>query len=296
MKPSAPWLVGLDLVPENTGPLRLASWLTDGDAPAPLVGCHVVEAGLFRFAGEDLEAIVDAARDRVDEHLIAAGALERFRVREAVTAASVEEGLQDAILRHAAGALILGRWSRRSSRSLVRLGRIARRLLRALPVPVIVTPPDLLRTDLGDGPIILATETGEHSIAAARFAAAIAGAHGRPLVVAHVGVPLEHAAIYRLGPGWDAFQETRRTEIDAETAAWVDAHVPAGAEVVIREGDLVGELLSLAEARRSPMIVVGSRRLTLAERIFGSSTASTLAAHAPMPVAVIPGEPAVAAT
>ena len=48
------------------------------------------------------------------------------------------------------------------------------------------------------------------------------------------------------------------------------------------------ELLAVANEERASMIVCGSRRLSLAERIFSSSVGTELAAAAPIPVAIIP--------
>ncbi|MEZ4453431.1 MAG: universal stress protein [Nannocystaceae bacterium] len=288
MQRSAPWLVGLDLVPEHSGPLALAHWLAEGASAAPLVGVHVVEDSFLRFAGEDRERILDAAQAHIAEVLRDDGVLGRFAAREASTARSVEAGLESAALRHGARGLVLGRWSRRDARTVVKLGRITRRMLRALPVPVIVTPPELAGADLGDGPIVAAVELADHSIEAVRFAAALAREHGRRLVLAHIGAPYDHAAVYRLDAGWSALRIEHRRRLEGEAKAWAAAHAPADAELFVTEGDLVAELLALADARRSPMIVVGSRRLTLTERLFGSSVSSGLAALARVPVAVVP--------
>ncbi len=283
------WLVGLDLLPENTGVFRLLSWLRAREPEAEAIGVHVVETGLFRFLGERVPEILGSARARAQEAVVeASGDAELFTELETVAAITAERALIDAALRHRVQALIIGRWSRRGQRSLVKLGRVARRLLRALPVSVIVTPPDLLRSDLAEGPILFATGLSETSIEAARFAVSLAERSGRPLVVAYVGVPRSHAALYVLEDEMEALIEEEQRGVEMDARAWVQAHVAGASEVRVVFGQIEGELLELAEALQASMIVCGSRGLSAAERIFASSTASNLAGLARCPVAVVP--------
>jgi len=288
MEETTRWLVGLDLLPENTGVFRFTSWLRAREPGAQAIGVHVVETGLFRFLGERVPTILEGARERVDEAVSEAGGIQLFAKIEAVAASTAESGLMDAALRYGVRALVIGRWSRRGQRSLVKLGRVARRLLRALPVPVIVTPPDLLRSDIGGGPILLATDLSETSSAAARFAVDLAERSGRSLVVAHVGVPRSHAALYVLDAEMAGQVEQERREVEARVHAWAEANVGGGPEVKVAFGEIETELLELAEGLSAPMIVCGSRELSVAERIFASCTASNLAGLARCPVAVVP--------
>ncbi|HFE46302.1 MAG TPA: universal stress protein [Nannocystis exedens] len=286
MKDTTRWLVGLDLQPESSGVLSLASWLTSADSSVQAIGVHVVETGLFGYLGARIPTILDAARERAREALGAAGV--SLAAVQAVEAESAEIGLLAAAKHHRAAALLIGRWSRMGSRSMVRLGRVARRILRELPLPVVVTPPDLRLEDLGEGPVIIATDLSERSEAAAVFAAQIAARYGRALVAVHVGVPQEHAALYVLDDDCRALIEERHSQTKARAKAWVAQHI-AGAECVVVFGAIESEVLEFAEQRHALMIVCGSRGLSLAERIFASSTASSLAGHARCPVAVVPG-------
>ena len=289
MNETTRWLVGLDLLPENTGVFRLLSWLRAREPEAEAIGVHVVETGLFRFLGERVPEILDSARRRAQEAVVeASGDAELFAELDTVAAVTAERGLMDAALRHQAQALIIGRWSRRGQRSLVKLGRVARRILRALPVPVIVTPPDLLRSDLAEGPILFATGLSETSVDAARFAVDLAERSGRPLIVAYVGVPRSHAALYVLDDEMEALIEGERRGVEEKARAWAQTHVAEASEVRVVFGQIEGELLDLAEALKASMIVCGSRGLSIAERIFASSTASNLAGLARCPVAVVP--------
>jgi len=289
MEETTRWLVGLDLLPENTGVFRITSWLRAREPEAQAIGVHVVETGLFRFLGERVPTILEGARERVGEAVSeAGGGVELFAKLEAVAASTAERGLMDAALRHGARALVIGRWSRRGQRSVVKLGRVARRILRALPVPVIVTPPDLLRSDIGGGPILLVTDLSETSTAAARFAVDLAERSARPLVVAYVGVPRSHAALYVLDAEMEALIEQERREVEARAHAWVEANVAGDPDVKVAFGEIETELLELAEELSASMIVCGSRGLSVTERIFASSTASNLAGLARCPVAVVP--------
>ena len=288
MEATPRWLVGLDLLPQSVGVLRVAEWLRAGAPPAHCVGVHVVETGLLRFVGERTSTILDAARATLEETLRDTDALEAFTALEAIAAPDAEHGLVAAAARHQASGMVLGRWSRRGDTSLIRLGRVARRILRELPVPVIVTPPDLTRRELtGDGPIVLATDLTDASADAARFAVGLASRQGRRLIVVYVAVPITHASLYVLDDEWEVLRRQEEQLVAGRVDAWARAHAP-GAEVVIAAGPVAERLLEIQSGRGAVMIVVGSRRLSLAERIFGSSLASGLAAIAPCPVAVVP--------
>lgn len=287
MKDTTRWLIGLDLQPESTGVFCLASWLATGSGlELQSIGVHVVETGLFGYLGTHMPTILDDARGRAREALSTAGV--SFAAVQAIEAESAELGLLAAAKHHRATVLLIGRWSRLGSKSLVRLGRVARRILRELPLPVIVTPPDLREVDIGEGPVIFATDLCERSEAAAAFAAEIAARHGRGLVAVHVGAPQDHAALYVLDEACRQRIEGRHRRIEAEVKAWVAEHA-AGAECVVVFGAIESEVLRLAEERGALMIVCASRGLSLTERIFASSTASNLAGHAKCPVAVVPG-------
>ncbi len=274
------WVIGLDLLPGSRGPLWVGVWLRSSSPPALCVAAHVVEGGASA-------EVVGAARARLDGWIAEAGAAGVFDVSEVLAAANPERGLVDAMAAHQATGIVIGRWSRRAETSLVRLGRVARRLLRDLPGPVIVTPPDLEASQL-DGPILLATDLAASSTTAARFAVTLAARLGRPLVAVHVEVPVSGVASdvpERDRPVLRA-QEERLVRERAE--AWAREHLPPGVEVVIEAGGVADRLLAVQAGLRAAMVVVGSRQLSLVARIFGSSLASGLAAVAPSPVAVVP--------
>ena len=100
----------------------------------------------------------------------------------------------------AASGLVIGRAAERGSRAVVRLGRVARRVLRRLPCPVVVVPPDL--SAVADGPILLATDLDVASASAVTFARDLAARHGRELKVVHVGETRYSDLIDDLEPYW----------------------------------------------------------------------------------------------
>ena len=58
--------------------------------------------------------------------------------------------------------------------------------------------------------------------------------------------------------------------------------------IVVVDGPIVRALWTAAVKERACMLVCGSRRLSLLERIFTSSVGSELAATSPLPVAIVP--------
>lgn len=283
MTPASPWFVALDLRERTRGALAFASWL--GAGGEPVVGVYVLEAWSRPYTRDEVEADVAAAVARVVQSL-GGRAPDSLIIEEAETA---EAGLT----RVAAGAtgLIVGRAASDPRRALLRLGPIARKLLRGLPAPVIVVPPTLVR--VAPGPILLATDLGPASDAAVVFARDLAARHERALELVHVGEDFyeedERDDIVR-HPAWLRAREAYRREVAQATEQWAETHGLADVPRHVRHGDPVLELADLAEARDAALVVVGSRRLGLPARLFLSSTASALAGLATCPVAVVPPE------
>lgn len=78
--------------------------------------------------------------------------------------------------------------------------------------------------------------------------------------------------------------------VPPEHEEWVDNYGLGGARTETSPGDPVEQTLKLAQAHDASIIVCGSRRLSLADRVFQASTGSTLAAYARRPVVVVPPE------
>jgi nucleotide-binding universal stress UspA family protein len=288
------WIIGLDLRPRSRGALQLAKWLAAATADRgadQFVAVHVLAEDHLRAALQlhHLDEVVEGARaaaQRSLEEAACTGVVDGVEVVQALTA---HEGLEEARARHAADGLLVGRAAESHGTHLVRLGRVARRLLRHLPSPVVVAPPDLEAARLGTGPIAALSSLAEDSVEPCRFAAVLATRTARSLTVAHlVRDPLSGSAPYlprgsldRMGDDWVA-------EGERGLARWLaDVGLQPGATAV-RRGDLLHSALQLAEEQRAPLLVVGARRLSGLDRFFSPSVGRELAAVAPVPVAVVP--------
>ncbi|MCA9694402.1 MAG: universal stress protein, partial [Myxococcales bacterium] len=184
--------------------------------------------------------------------------------------------------------LILGRRAPTAGGRVVRLGRVARRLLRALPGPVVIVPPDLDPATLGDGPVIATTDARDDSLPACRFAVALARALGRSALLVHV-VPTPDVWIHEavMLPPEQVFGRLQ-AEGEAVLARWAQRHELDALERFVDVGGVVHGVEAIAQARNAPLIVCGSRQLGAIPRFFAGSVASELAASSRLPVAVIP--------
>lgn len=278
------WIVGIELSPRSSGALQFARWLRE-TLHARVLGVYVSEMYMLGLPPSDGAAFVLAMRSEAEHWLGSLGAgapgaaIDATQILDEVDA---EAGLVKAA-RGAAG-LIIGR--RVGKHRYIRLGRVARRLLRSLPAPVIVVPPEL---DAGGfaGPVLLATDLHEQSIPAARFAASFAAAAGRGLVCVHIGQPRWDSVSPEAEPRWAELRRIYRENTEREAHAWA-ARVCPGAEVMLEYGDPAERLAAVAELRRASLLVLGSQRLGLVGRIFIGSAASTVAATAGCAVAVVP--------
>jgi nucleotide-binding universal stress UspA family protein len=193
----------------------------------------------------------------------------------------------------AAGALaattgiIVGRRAAESDSSIIRLGKVARRLLRRLDSPVFVVPPDLERAAIGAGPIVCAVDLDPIGVAVARFGERLGRAIGRPTRLVHVVESGDPIGLEYLPEGtWNNLRARRAEVGQAELDAWRD-EAGLSAYTVLAEGQTVPKLLGAARELDACMILCGSRRLSVAQRMWMSSVGSTLAAGARVAVGVV---------
>lgn len=285
------WIVGLDLRPSSQGAIKLGAWLCEHTTNDDhIVGVHVLEEGpLQRLleSRDDLE-LERLARAKADEILAAVGATDRVEELSIVRAASAEDALVEATDTKHARALVIGRHAAHPERAIVQLGRVARRLSRTLPVPLIITPPDLDAAKLGGGPILVATQLGDDSAGAVRFARGLATHLGRDLAVAHVVPMTEDLGMYGPAGAGQTVLDQFQVEGERDLATWMREQDLAGNPGVVAVGHVAERLAGIAEAEDALMIVCGSRRLGALERLFRSSIGVTLAATAHVPVALVP--------
>lgn len=288
------WIVGLDLRPSGQGALRFARWLAKAnhEGEPVFVGVHVlVEAHLravLRY--HHLEELISGAREQARMLVGNAGASDVLAELHVVQGQNAEESLDAARVYHNAEGLIVGRQAPRDGYHILRLGKVARRLLRRLDGPVVVVPPDWEPDQVAaDGPILCATNLEPGAVRAARFAAETATRLGRRLMLVHtVPVPDDYGANYIPLASREKIAAEHQVEGEHDLAKWVEALGIAGTEQVVRQGHVTEQILRLAEESRAAMLVTGSRRLSAMERWLLTSVASELAATAPCPVAVVP--------
>lgn len=287
------WLIGMDLSDRGQGALGYARWLSDaltggGDR---FVGVHVLEqAELQQLLRHHHLAEIETKAEALAQRLIAeAGASECLAEHQVICGLSAEHSLSDLARQAGTRALIIGRQARRGEKRLVRLGRVARRLLRTLPAPVVVVPPDLGSTAVGSGPVMLAASTSADATGAADFARQLAADLGRPLSVAHV-VPGDDYLAAEMIPSGAAsvFFRDLREDHERRLQAWMHAHELGGVPHQVATGPVVDRLAQLAREAEAPLVVCGSRGLSPGMRLFSSSVASDLAAACEIPVAVVP--------
>lgn len=309
------WLVGFDPTPSSVGVVRFAAWLhaRTGGGHA-LHGIHVdprAAAGLDGSPGDgpDLDASQRWARAFLEEQ----------RVASAFAHVETVHGAPDKVLQALArerdyDGLLLGRAAPIEGSSIVSLGRVPRRLLRALELPTAVVPPDAYgpldpidagagptgaATELAPGPILVGVAPTPESLEAAAFAVTLGEALALPVVLAHAvppSRPVATAGVLSLEPrdptmrSSDIVPPEDTSAAAAAIEAWAARHGFDGLPLELRVGHAPVALVELARERNATLVVCGSRRLSLIDRLFSSSVGSELAAHADRPVVVVPSD------
>ena len=281
------WLVGADLGTRSEGALQAAAWMAKSATGQRCELVHVVEPAP-RLRSVMIERAVETARgelaamtDRLGLH----GPLDGV---DAVVADSAEEGLADRAEKGRYDVLLLGRAAPRSSDAIVRLGPVARRLLRRLPVAVGVVPPDLTTADVGAGRIVLGTDLTAASVAAGMFAARLARELRRDLVAMYVHDSGFHAPTFDAAGDVVLPSPSRPALAGENVARWVREHDFRNASPRYGEGPVADALLACAREEDAPIVVVGSRMLSPVQRVFKASVGSDLARLGDRMVIVVP--------
>lgn len=288
------WFVGVDLRERSNGALRWCTWAAKHDSrvePGSIVPVHVIEDRDLRplKAHLSLSEIERMSRESATLAVAAAGDDTAFAKLELTHDANAESAMAD--LADDAGddaVLVVGRKAPAGSVAWVRLGRVARRLLRAVACPVVVVPPDFEPPADDQGPILLAVSLGKDSEAAAKFAVETGKAWNRPVVVVHVtpsiavGYPpfADSAVVHQVAT-------QLRTDADRLLGEFMTNHGLATAQRHTTVGDVSDRILTIAREEKASLIVVGSRRLSLAARVYSSTVGPEVAGTATCPVAVV---------
>ena len=172
------WIIGIDLRPRSDGAVRFGGWLhAQAPGDVKLLGVHALEHDEDRYlhSREQVEVAIEET-------------LERAGVRAAFTSVEVSaadrpetalESLHQAVDAH---GFIIGRRASTDSGAIIRLGSVARRMLRRLVAPTFVVPPELEADKIGAGPIVVAVTPVEASVGAVKFAQRLATELRRSLV------------------------------------------------------------------------------------------------------------------
>jgi nucleotide-binding universal stress UspA family protein len=162
-----------------------------------------------------------------------------------------------------------------------------------VPRPIAVVPPDFDPSSLGRGPVVVGIAPEDHAIAAGRVGRELAASLDLPVLLAHVlpdptGYPLavaDPSLAYAAALATTDADQRRATE---QMQRWLDGNGLGDLPLRAEPGPRNRGLVDIAASVDASMIVCGSRRLSIHERIFQSSTGSDLAAHADRPVLVVP--------
>ncbi len=290
-KSNQTWGVGVELTADHMGPLRFAAALASGTDR--VVGIHVMpdQERLHPLVSRD-EAT--ALRQRITDD-VARLLVQHGIAREQVSARVVEDdypalALVEQASQQGLDALVIGRRARRDEDPIVRLGEVARRILRKLPAPVIVVPPDFGEGEgLSPGPVIVATDLTEHCVPAARFGARLAERFGRPLLFAHGTQGFHWGVSYVPAEALERLLEQSRADASAKLSEWATSIGLGHAQQHVFLGDPARNLVDLSFEHEAALLVTGSRALGPIERIFLASVSSEVASSTRCPTAVVPG-------
>jgi nucleotide-binding universal stress UspA family protein len=282
------WIVGLDLNERCRGALRFAAWLAKqgGDR---LVALHVLEEDhlLAALRYHHIDEVRGLARKAADAAIDEAGVRSSVASLEVLEGRRADETLVAARTYHHCDGIIIGRNAPRAGIRPVRLGRVARRVLRALPSPVFVVPPDL--STIGAGPVVVGCDLEDDGGSKVAFARDFADRFGRMLELVHVSpVPDAHGAQFWPEETIAKIRAEHARNSEKRLAQWAAANGLAAATRTVRLGSVGDALVELARARDAIAIITGSRRLSLLERWLVTSAGSDLAGHATCPVVVVP--------
>lgn len=283
------WIVGVDLGARSRGALHFSRWLAEAtgarweDAFVPV---HVLHDEHLRtvLRYHHLDEAVAAERAALERTM--AEVLPGVRAAiDVVQGTTIEDGLDAACARHRADGVIVSRAARRDSRRVLRLGSVARRLLRRLASPVIVVPPDLTASSVGTGPIVALSSLAPDSAPACRLARTIAEDARRDLALVHVvpGGAGEPASRRDAAPSLGDGPELALARWAAEHEVWPDL-------TAVVAGEAAEAALAFAEARRASLVVSGARPAAGVRDMVERKLWRRLAAHARCPVLVAPAE------
>jgi nucleotide-binding universal stress UspA family protein len=272
------WIIALELRHRSsTAAVQFARWLAEAAGASwreDFVAVHVLHADHLAavLRTRHLDEVLEEARAASEGEVARAWPGQDPPEVDVVQALTIDEGLEAARAAHRAGGVIIARVARRENHHLLRLGDVARRLLRRLASPVIVVPPGFSARSAGAGGVVALTSLGEDSLQACRLAGRVATSTGRELTIAHVASEDAEAP-------------------DAWVARWIEQHEVWPDATAVLNGDLAEAGLAFAEAREAFLLAIGAGPLRGVRRILGAKLACKLAAVSEVPLLVAPSHP-----
>lgn len=287
--------IGLDLRPQTTGAVQYCLWLSQAanlQAAGHIHPVHVIEPDamveLLRHADE--QTILGAFKRRGKEILDEVAHGGHLHPPEVVGGDAVEL-LEDLARKRDSTALVISRRAPSDTGvALTRLGSIARRLLRRLKLPIIVAPPDLLPSQVGDGPVIVAVDFTDSAARAVAWARPVADTIGRPVrLVNFVDMPdqLGYAGLIQ-SERWDQLANEILDRARERMIEFQAKHALTDVETTVVRGPVLPAIADFAAASKACLLVTGSGHHGILHRIIVPSVASETAALSSVPVAVVP--------
>lgn len=287
--------IGLDLRPQTTGAVQYAAWLCKAahlHASGHVQAVHVIEPDamveLIRHADE--QTILGAFKQRGKEILDEVAHGEHLHAPDVVGGDAIEL-LEDLARKQGATALVISRRARsHSGVTIERLGSVARRLLRRLKLPIIVAPPDLLASQVGDGPVVVGVDFTDSSVRAIAWARTLADTIHRPLrLVYFADMPdqLGYVGLIQT-ERWEQLTEEIVERGRERMAKFVAEHELGTVDTTVVRGPVLPAIADYAAAANACLLVTGSGHHGMLHRIIVPSVASETAAMSAVPVAVIP--------
>jgi nucleotide-binding universal stress UspA family protein len=276
------YVVGIDLIDSRGGVPRFAAWFRRAGGCRRLLGVHVVP-----HDQPATKVVVSRALTALESLVEREGLATEFDELCVVPGNNVAETLHAVCVEHSTAGLIVGRRSGVNEPGWVRRGSTTRYLLRSLPAPIIVVPPDLDLDSLGSGPLLVtATAAEDASMAAIRVASQLSRRLQRNFEVVRVAPQGTARDVYLPVERALKNQEEVRRKTELGLSQWLGRRgIDAPARVL--SGPTIETLLARIAESQVPLAVCGRNRATFVQRYLGGSTATELAALSNVPVAVV---------
>ncbi|MEX2194255.1 MAG: universal stress protein [Thermoleophilaceae bacterium] len=265
-----------------------SSWLAR-DLRAPLVLAHVFdpdgigvrplrEMAAASMYDEDLESHARQAAGRLVEET-ARG------VGGDVTTALPEDRPVPGLLQLAAARdarLVVTGTAARAGLDLALIGSVTSELAARAPCPVVAVPPEAALEE--PGPVVAGYDGSEHSLRAARHAAALAAQLERDMVLVHAAGDRDEG----VRPDTKLADELFAAAVDALGKKPGRQQLDLNVSLAVEEGDAVKTIARVCRERAAALVVTGTRgRNVLTSALLGSVSAGLVHA-AERPVVLVP--------